>query len=101
MIQKCASLGMTLDDISYIIDVARKTLVRRLKDDEDARYHYEKGRAEAKLKVVGKLFELIEAGEPAAIFFYLKCQCNWREKDKVELQEKPQIQIYLPQKNNG
>lgn len=98
-IEHCASLGLTLDDIGLIISVSRKTLVRRLADNEEARNAYDRGRAKAKLRVTEKLFELIENGEAAAIFFYLKCQCNWREKEKIELSEKPAIQIYLPQKD--
>lgn len=98
-IEKCASLGLTLDDISLIISVSRKTLVRRLADNENAKNAYDKGRAQAKLKVLGKLFDLIEQGEPSAIFFYLKCQCNWKENAQVQSQM-PEVKIYLPQKED-
>ena len=98
-IEKCASLGLTLDDISMIISISRKTLVRRLADNEDARNAYDKGRAQAKLKVVTKLFELIEQGEASAIFFYLKCQCNWKENAQTQTQM-PEVKIYLPQKED-
>ena len=68
-------------------------------EDETTKEAYQKGRAVAKELVVGKLFDLIRKGEPSAIFFYLKCQCGWREKEKdvVETTATP-ITIYLPEK---
>lgn len=99
-IERCAGLGLTLDDISHIISVSPKTLDRRLKDDETVRSHYEKGRAIAKMRVTERLHELIENGEISAIFFYLKCQCGWREKQEIQAEiTTPTVQIYLPKKN--
>jgi hypothetical protein len=99
LIEKAAGLGLNLDDISYLIGTSARTLDRRLKDNEKAKKAYNSGRAKAKLKVSEKLFDLIEKGEPAAIFFYLKCQAGWREKDKAEENNnKAEIKIYLPEK---
>ena len=99
LIEKAAGLGLNLDDISYLIGTSPRTLDRRLADNEKAREAYNAGRAKAKLKVSEKLFDLIEKGEPAAIFFYLKCQAGWREKDKAEgNNNKAEIKIYLPEK---
>jgi hypothetical protein len=99
LIEKAAGLGLNLDDISYLIGTSPRTLDRRLIDDEKAKEAYKAGRAKAKLKVSEKLFDLIERGEPAAIFFYLKCQAGWREKDKAEENNnKAEIKIYLPEK---
>jgi hypothetical protein len=99
LIEKAAGLGLNLDDISYLIGTSPRTLDRRLTDNEKAKEAYKAGRAKAKLKVSEKLFDLIEKGEPAAIFFYLKCQAGWREKDKAEENNnKAEIKIYLPEK---
>jgi hypothetical protein len=98
-IERCASLGLTLDDIALIISVSRKTLVRRLADNEEARDAYDRGRAKAKLKVLTKLFELIENGDNASIFFYLKCQCRWSETQQQQIQTS-EVKIYLPEKND-
>lgn len=99
LIEKAAGLGLNLDDISYLIGLSPRTLDRRLKDNSQAREAYDSGRAKARLKVSEKLFDLIERGEPAAIFFYLKCQAGWREKDKAEeSNNKAEIKIYLPEK---
>lgn len=100
-IERAAGLGLNLDNISYLIGISPRTLDRRLTDCEEAREAYNRGRAIAHEKVASKLFTLIEQGEPAAIFFYLKCQANWREKDKTdENANKAEIKIYLPQKEN-
>jgi hypothetical protein len=101
LIERAAGLGLSLDDICYLIGgrISTRTLDRRLKDDERAREAYNAGRAKARLQVSEKLFNLIERGEPAAIFFYLKCQAGWREKDKAEENNnKAEIKIYLPEK---
>lgn len=100
-IERAAGLGLTLNDISYLIGISPRTLDRRLIDDDRAKEAYEAGRAKAKLKVTEKLFDLIEKGETAAILFYLKCQCGWREKDRVTetTGNKAEITIYLPQKD--
>lgn len=100
-IERAAGLGLNLDNISYLIGINPRTLDRRLADCEKAREAYNRGRAIAHEKVASKLFTLIEQGEPAAIFFYLKCQAGWREKDKIEENgNKAEIKIYLPEKEN-
>lgn len=100
-IERAAGLGLSLDNISYLINISPRTLDRRLVDCEQAREAYSKGRAIAHEKVASKLFTLIEEGEPAAIFFYLKCQAGWREKDKGEIESnKAEIKIYLPEKES-
>jgi hypothetical protein len=98
-IRNCAGFGLTIDEISLIINVSRPTLNRKLRDCPEVRQAYDEGRAIAKEFVTGKLFDLIKKEEPSAIFFYLKCQCGWREKEKdvVETTASP-VTIYLPEK---
>lgn len=100
IIRTCAGHGMTIEEISLILKMGRATLNRRLLDDSLVREAYDEGRAIAKQKVVKKLFNLIEEGEASAIFFYLKCQCGWKEKPDAiptETNHTP-ITIYLPAK---
>ena len=98
-IEDMAAIGLTLEDISKILRWSEKTLKRRMEDTEGVREAYERGRATAKQIVLKRLFELIQKGNPAAIFFYLKCQCGWREA-KESIGERPieNITIYLPKK---
>jgi transcriptional regulator with XRE-family HTH domain len=99
IIREGAGCGLTIKDIARIAGISPRTLDRWM-TDEEVKECYETGRAIAKQKVVGKLFDLIEKGEPAAIFFYLKCQCGWKEKADV-IQSTEQIQIYLPAKESS
>jgi hypothetical protein len=99
-IKKCAGYGLTIEEISHVINIPIATLKRHMKSDEIVGEAYAAGRAIAKEMVVGKLFDLIRNGEPSAIYFYLKCQGGWREKEKdvVETTAVP-ITIYLPEKD--
>jgi hypothetical protein len=97
-IERCAGLGLTIYEISIILNISRPTLNRKLRDEDEVRAAYEAGRVKAKLKVVAKLFELIEEGNAAAIFFYLKCQCGWRETEAPQIETK-EVTIYLPSKD--
>jgi hypothetical protein len=99
IIQNCAGLGLTIEEISLILGIGRATLNRNLRDSDIIREAYNTGRAIAKRFVTEKLFDLIREGEPSAIYFYLKCQCSWREKEKdVVDTTASNITIYLPEK---
>jgi len=97
-IEIMAGLGLTLDEIALILNISPRTLDRRIADNENVAIAYKTGRAKAKMKVTGKLFEQIEKGKIAAILFYLKTQCGWRETNKEEI-EQPNIIFYLPEKD--
>lgn len=97
-IERCAGLGLTIEEISIVLNISRPTLNRKLRDEETVRDAYEAGRVKAKLKVTAKLFELIEEGHAAAIFFYLKCKCGWRETELQQIENK-EVTIYLPTKD--
>lgn len=98
-VERMAKLGLTLDEIAYILRISPKTLDRRLEDDESVRLAYDTGRAIAKETVVGKLFEKIESGNIAAIIFWLKTQAKWREKDVEVENDKGRVIFYLPEKD--
>ena len=43
--------------------------------------------------VESQLMTLIRRGTPSAIYFYLKCQCGWREVQRVEVEHKEAIDV--------
>lgn len=101
-VEEAAGLGLTQDDIGRLVGANPATFVNWLKVDDELREAYDKGKAIAKRKVARRLFEIIESESresAAAVFFYLKCQCGWREADKSDTQQTAQeIKIYLPEK---
>ena len=82
-VKHMAELGMTLEQMAYIMDMSEKTLKRRMVDDETLKTSYKRGKAEGVLFVTGQLMGLIIIGNVAAIIFYLKTQCGWRERIDV------------------
>ncbi len=84
-IQVMSGLGLTVKEIADNLGIPPRTLTRRMADTEEVRYAYDLGRAKAKKYVTGKLWNMIEAGDKAAVFFFLKTQCGWRETNNTEL----------------
>lgn len=78
-VEHLAALGMTQEDVGHILGVSSDALQKHYADA------WGKGKAVAKAKVAGKLFEKAMAGDPASIFFYLKTQAGWREVQRVEV----------------
>lgn len=77
-IKLLAGYGLTHDEIAKTFDCS----------DETLRKHCSKelalGKIAAKTLVIGQLFGNIKKGDPASIFFYLKCQAHWKETSVVE-----------------
>lgn len=102
VIKEASGLGITQNDIARLIGVAPSTFKNWIATDEEIKELVETGRAIAKRKVARRLMEIIESDRKdsaAAIFFYLKCQCGWRETDKASTQEMREVKIYLPSKD--
>ena len=77
-VEKLAALGVTQEDAANILGFSADTILRRYSKE------WGKGKAVAKAKVAGKLFEKAMAGNLASICFYLKTQCGWRETQHVD-----------------
>lgn len=98
VIKNAAGLGMTQKDIAYLLNAKFRTFRRWLTDDPEIKEAYEEGKALIKYAVGMKLMDKINEGDTASILFYLKCQCQWREKAIAESEQiKPTI--YLPKKD--
>lgn len=97
-IEKMASMGMTLRQISDFYCVPVSYLNKRRKMIDSLNQAIARGQASGTQRVTTKLMELIDSGNLIATLFYLKCRAGWREADKLpkEQEEKDQVQIYLP-----
>ena len=65
--------GATLDKIAECIGIDRGTLSKHFAKEISI------GKMEVTGRCIGKLVELIDAGNLGAICFYLKTQCGWKE----------------------
>lgn len=43
--------------------------------------------------VEGRLMELIERGNPSAVYFYLKCRMGYRETARLEVENKDNVNV--------
>jgi hypothetical protein len=76
---KIMSSFCTLKQIADYLEMHVDTLNEIKKRQPEVERVYKKARIESLGFAVGKLRELIEMGNPSAIFFYLKTQGGWRE----------------------
>lgn len=84
-VEKLAGFGLTQEQIADWFGVSDRTLRNRLSEDDDLVSAYKTGRAKRLADVTEKLADLIDKGDRAAIFFYLKTQAGWKETDIHEV----------------
>lgn len=78
-VERMASQGLDLDTIAAILGTSERTLRRRLSDQPEAVAAYKKGRSRGEALATQKLHAQIKRGNIAAIIFFLKTRCGWRE----------------------
>lgn len=79
-IETMAGLGLPMKHLAAILGVSKDTVERRVHDTPEIAAALERGRAKAAATVYQTMFEMATSGKvPAATFFWLKCQENWRE----------------------
>lgn len=84
-VEKLAGFGLTQEQIADWFGVSDRTLRNHLSTDAALAAAYKTGRAKQLAKVTEKLSDLIENGDRASIFFYLKTQAGWKETAVTEL----------------
>lgn len=73
------------EEIALALGISYRTLQNRKKDFANFATAIKKGKAKANAFVGGKLMSLIKEGNPAAIIFYMKSRCGWRETVRQEI----------------
>ena len=80
IVKRMASHGMTIECCAVCIGLSESTFMR----DKKLMEAYKKGKQEGIDYVGNKLRQLIDKGNPAAIFFFMKTQARWRETTHFE-----------------
>lgn len=104
-VMQLASIGVSVEEIGHVIGdrgapIDPKTIRKHCRDELNH------GAALCGVRVKRKLHELIDQGNPAVIFFYLKCRDGWRETTRMEATgvdgaplPDPVVRLYLPIKD--
>jgi hypothetical protein len=85
---KLAGYGLSQDQIAQVMEMDRNTLAKHFASE------LERGKSVAIAYVVDALFSNIKKRDPASIFFYLKTQAGWREKEHVTEAQVTHINFY-------
>jgi hypothetical protein len=93
-IYELAAVGATLEQIATVLRIPQTTFRDRMRVEPELSDAYKNGRADTIAFVSGKLMENIRAGNPASIFFFLKCQANWRETNNLNLLNGDALKAY-------
>ena len=80
--------GVSMINVARYFDMTLKTFEAARKRNPKIEEQVQKGKAAAEAIVAGKLWEIIQNPDHknnfAAICFYLKTQCRWRETERKE-----------------
>lgn len=84
-VERLAQVCDNEEEIALALGISYRTLQNRKKDFANFATAIKKGKAKANAFVGGKLMNLIKEGNPAAIIFYMKSRCGWRETVRQEI----------------
>lgn len=84
-VERLAQVCDNEEEIALALGISYRTLQNRKKDFANFATAIKKGKAKANAFVGGKLMQLVKEGNPAAIIFYMKSRCGWRETVRQEL----------------
>ena len=79
MAVNAATAGLPQTLIAKILEIKDDTLRKYLRDELD------EGVGKRNMRAVEILWEKIEKGETAPLFFYMKTQMGWHERQKIDL----------------
>jgi len=100
-IEKLASLGLTIDNIGFLLDTPSRTLYSEKKRSKEVADAIKRGRETANSKVANALFKCAVNGNITACIFWLKCRGgeNWKEKVEVTDQGKDGMTFVIRSSN--
>lgn len=105
LLKKLAGQGLTVSQMSAILDISKKTFERRANENSDVSDAISKGRAQSADAVTQTAYQMAVSGKcPTMTIFWLKTRQRWKEttvnehtgKDGKELNNTPQVLFYLP-----
>ena len=101
-VRRLAALGASHDAIGARFNLSRRTVCRRLQDDEEFALAYEQGRAALCEEVACLLLDAARNGSVDAMKFALERRCGWHKQTKQEIElagkpDSPSITIRLTQ----
>lgn len=79
LVEVLAACGAPKAEIGRVLGVSEDTIERRYQDE------YLSGAERCHAKVKSKLFDLCMDGDKAAVFFWLKTRCGWRETQHIQM----------------
>lgn len=85
-VEAMSSFGITQEDISRVIGVDKKTLIKYYRDELDT------ATAKANAQVAGRLFQKCLDGDTASMIFWMKTRARWSEK--IELDHSGKLDIH-------
>ena len=92
-IEKMAGLGMPQEMIAHVFGMKVLTFQNRMDKYPEVRMAYDKGVADATMKVAETAFAQAVSGEnPAMTMFWLKCRAGWKETSRHEIHTKTTIE---------
>lgn len=99
-VKRLAALGCSHDEIGSRFNLSRRTVCRRLIDDDEFALAYEQGRASLCEEVSSLLLDAARAGSVDSMKFVLERRCGWHKQTKTELElagksDGPMINIQL------
>lgn len=90
-VEQMAAVGITIDDISAVLDISKNTLKKYYGDE------LKNAKTKADTMVAGKLYSKCMEGDTACLIFWAKTRMRWSEKHDVDLNIKtPQIIDNIP-----
>jgi hypothetical protein len=76
---------LTQEQIGDVLEIATRTLKRKLADDPRALARYKRGKGQTIAAIARSLIFKALAGDTTCMIFYLKTQAGWRETDPRQI----------------